>query len=75
MENVYAKYKNLSRLSIKERVSAFRKVTLEEIAKGKSIETIRSTLEGFKDDEMYEAMKGVLSAIEDFKANPQTRLF
>ena len=71
---VYDKYKNLSRLSIKERVAAFRKIAHEEIAKGKSIETIRSTLEGFKDDEMYEAMKGILKAIEDFEKNPQTRL-
>ena len=72
--NVYDQYKGLNNISIKERVSAFREIAIDLMAKGHSIEKIKELVEDLENDEMYEGAQGVLKAIQDFKKNPQMRI-
>ncbi len=73
--DIYHHYKGLNNSSIKERISAFREIAIDLIAKGYSIEKIKEMVEDLENDEMYEAAQGILKAIQDFKKNPQMRIF
>jgi hypothetical protein len=72
--SVYGEFENIDGASIKERIAAFRETVTGMIAEGKSIEEMRNLVDGFEDDEMYEAAKGVMDGISAFQKKPQTRL-
>lgn len=57
---------NVQKLSIKEKIDVFRRVSLEAIATGASRESMHEALIDMVDDELFEAAQGIKVALETF---------